>query len=161
MTIRKAAERDVPRILEIYNQAVAATTATFDTEPRSLEDRLSWFRKHGPRHPVLVAEEGGAVRGWASLSPWSDRSAYDASVEISVYVDEQERGKGIGRALMEAIVAEARALRHHTVLARITADNPVSIHLHEALGFSHAGTVREVGFKFGRWLDVVTMQIML
>ena len=161
MTIRKAEERDVPRITEIYNQAVAKTTATFDTEPRSLEDRLSWFEKHGPKHPVLVADDGGRILGWASLSHWSDRAAYDASVEISVYVEEGMRGKGIGRALMEAVVAEAHALRHHTILARITADNPVSIHLHEALGFSNAGTVREVGFKFGRWLDVVTMQIML
>ena len=160
MNIRRAEEGDVPRIMEIYNQAVLATTATFDVEPRSLEDRREWFGKHGSKHPVLVAGDGEA-QGWASLSRWSDRAAYHASVEISVYVDEKARGKGMGRALMEAIVAEARRLGHHTILARIAGDNPVSIHLHEALGFVMAGTVREVGFKFGRWLDVVTMQLML
>ncbi len=110
---------------------------------------------------MLVAEEGGRVAGWASLSPYSDREAYARTVEISVYIDEAYRRRGAGRLLMERIIGEGRDLGHHAILAHITADNHVSIRLHEALGFWRVGTLREVGVKFGRLLDVEVMQLLL
>jgi phosphinothricin acetyltransferase len=153
--------QDVERITEIYNQAVLSTTATFDTRPQSVEEQRQWFTRHGGPHPVLVAEEDRRVAGWASLSPYSDREAYARTVEISVYVAEISRRRGAGRLLMERIIAEARSLGHHVILARITADNQVSIRLHETLGFFRVGTLREVGVKFGRLLDVEVMQLLL
>ncbi len=160
-TIRSAAPGDLDRINEIYNQAVSTTTATFDTEPKSPEERRAWFEEHGPRHPVLVAEDGGRISGWASLSPYSDRAAYSRTVEISIYISEEKRGRGIGKRLMKAIVEEGRRLGHHAILARIAQDNPVSIRLHEWAGFFMVGTMKEVGFKFGRLLDVHLMQLLL
>jgi len=110
---------------------------------------------------VLVAAARSTVYGWASLSRWSDRPAYDSSVEVSVYVAKEHRGKGIGRKLLAALVEEGRAHGHHALLGRISADNTVSIRLHEALGFSVVGLLKEVGFKFGRWLDVSIMELLL
>ena len=161
MIIRKATEKDLGPINEIYNQAVTTTTATFDTEPKTLEERRQWFEHHGPAHPVLVAQSEAGVCGWASLSEYSPRAAYARTVEISIYISEESRGKGIGKRLLHAILAEARALGHHTILARITADNPVSVRLHENAGFEMVGTMREVGFKFGRLLDVHIMQLVM
>src|SRR5437867_3687662 len=98
--IRPATAADQQRIMEIYNDAVLNTTATFDTEPRTMEKQMAWFSNHRKNHPVLVAEEDGDVIGWASLSPWSDRCAYETTVEVSVYVDEHHRGRGIGGKLL-------------------------------------------------------------
>ncbi len=159
--IRDAVMNDAERIAAIYNQAVVATTATFDVEPRSLEAQRRWLTAHGGRHPVIVHEEGGEVRGWASLSAWSDRAAYDGTSELSVYVDERHHGVGIGTALVRELVARARALGLHTIVSRITAGNPASVRLHEAFGFVMVGTMREVGRKFDRWLDVLVMQLLL
>ncbi len=161
MTIRDAHAGDLFRINEIYTQAVRATTATFDTEPGTMEERTAWFGRHGSAHPVLVAEEGGAVLGWASLSPYSDRAAYGRTVEDSVYVDEGCRGRGIGKALLGALLDRARQLGHHAVIARIAQDNPASMRLHEAAGFFAAGTLKEVGVKFGKVLDVHFLELLL
>jgi L-amino acid N-acyltransferase YncA len=152
---------DAERIAAIYNQAVLATTVTFDIEPRGLRSQQQWLAAHGERHPVIVEEEVGLVRGWASLSPWSDRAAYGTTAELSVYVDEAHRGRGIGAALVRELVERARRLGYHTIVSRITAGNPASIRLHERAGFVLIGTMREVGRKFGRWLDVVLMQLIL
>src|SRR6266404_1187680 len=103
LTIRPATHADQQRIMEIYNDAVLNTTATFDTEPRTFEKQVTWFRNHKKNHPVYVAEEDGKVIGWASLSPWSDRCAYDTTVEVSVYIDSDFRGKGIGGKLLEKV----------------------------------------------------------
>ena len=159
-TLRTATENDQPSILEIYNDAVLHLTATFDEEPRSIEKQMEWFRKHGKRHPVLVSEENGVITGWASLSPWSDRCAYDSTVEISVYIHKEYRGKGLGRKLLEAVIEEGKKADNHTVIARITTENEISIRLHEKLGFKSIGTMKEVGYKFGRFLDVHMMQLM-
>jgi len=156
--IRPATASDQPAIMEIYNDAVLHTTATFDTEPRTVEKQAEWFAKHKKNHPVMVAEQEGRVIGWASLSPWSDRCAYDTTVEVSVYVQADSRGKGIGKRLLEMITLEGRKVNNHTVLSRITQGNEVSIHLHELLGYQHVGVMKEVGFKFGRFLDVHVMQ---
>ncbi len=158
-TIRLATESDQQAIMEIYNDAVQNTTATFDTEPRSLQSQMEWFRKHKKNHPVFIAEENNRVVGWASLSPWSDRCAYDTTVEVSVYIHNGFRGQGIGSQLLEIITLEGKKVNNHTVISRITQGNEVSIHLHEKFGYRHIGVMKEVGFKFGKFLDVHLMQL--
>ncbi len=161
LTIRHAERSDVERIAVIYNEAVRTTTATFDTEPKSVEEQLEWFESHDARHPVLVAEIVGRVVGWACLTKWSERPAYDDTAETSFYVHSEYRGQGIGRKLKEATIDEARRLGFHTLLARVAEGSDASIHLNESLGFVRAGTLKEVGRKFGRLLDVHIFQKML
>ena len=159
--VRPASSWDLPAILEIYNEAVRTTTATFDLEPRTPEAHRAWFEAHGPRHPVLVTEEGGVVIAWASLSPWSLRPAYAGTVEDSVYVAEGHRGRGVGRLLLQALVAEAVKAGHHSLVGRVCTESAASIRLHEALGFRPAGVLKEAGLKFGRRLDVLNLQLLL
>lgn len=149
---------DIPAITAIYNEAVLTTVATFDTEPKSETDRAAWFAVHDSRHPVLVAEVEGQVVGWASLSKWSERLAYADTAEISLYVQSSQRGRGIGKCLVEALVAEGEKAGLHTLIARIGAGNQVSVRLHQAAGFEHIGVMREVGRKFDQLLDVHLMQ---
>jgi L-amino acid N-acyltransferase YncA len=151
----------MPRLAEIYNDAVRTTVATFDTKPRSVGDQLTWWRHHDERHPVRVAVRKEALLGWSSLSPWSERPAYAATAEDSVYVDSEARGKGIGRALLADLIDQARAWRYHTLLARVAGGNPVSLRLHTSAGFREVGVMREVGFKFERWVDVHLLQRMI
>jgi len=159
--IRPARAADLKRILDIYNHEVVHSTATYDMHPRSAAQQRDWFKHHGASHPVLVAERGGAVGGWASLSPWAERAAYDRSVETSVYVALESRGQGCGTILLAALIDRARTLGHHAVLARISADNEASVRLHQKAGFFVAGTLKEVGIKFGRMLDVVILELLL
>lgn len=159
--IRRGVCDDLPAITDIYNEAILTTTATFDTEPKTLEERLQWFQAHDERHPVLVAVLDGKVVGWASLSRWSDRCAYDETAETSFYVKSEFRGQGIGRTLKDAIIEEARRVRYHTLIARVAEGSQESLHLNESAGFVHVGTLKEVGRKFGRLLDVHIMQKML
>jgi phosphinothricin acetyltransferase len=161
ITIRRAELSDAQAIADIYNEAILTTTATFDTQPKSVEERTQWLQAHDERHPVLVAEVDGQVVGWTSLTRWSDRCAYDDTGETSFYVHSSHRGRGIGRQLKEAIIAEAQRLHYHTLIARIAEGSRESIHLNERAGFVHVGTLKEVGFKFGRRLDVHLMQKML
>ena len=158
LIIRLAKLEDLDSITQIYNEAVQKTVATFDTEPKTFQEQISWFENHGPKYPIFVAELDGVVTGWASLSKWSDRCAYSDTAEISLYVKEEFRGRGMGRKLLEAIVPQGEKLGLHTVIARIAEGNRISIHLHELLGFEHIGMMREVGRKFGRLLDVYLMQ---
>lgn len=160
LTLRKAALKDLPAITDIYNQAILTTTATFDTNIKTPEEQKAWFAKHGVKYPILVALEGGEIVGWASMSPWSDRCAYADTAEISLYVREDWRGKGVGRKLSGALLKAAREGGLHTAIARIAEGNDVSIHLAESLGFKHIGVMREVGKKFGKLLDVYMMQII-
>ncbi len=154
LRLRGATAEDAPGMVRIYNEAVRSTTATFDTDPRSEASQREWLRHHGPRHPVLVAEVADDVVGWASLTAWSDRRAYDGTAEVSFYVRSDYRGRGVGRRLLAANVAGADALGYHVLLARIADDNAVSVHLHEAVGFRRVGVMHQVGFKFDRWIDV-------
>jgi L-amino acid N-acyltransferase YncA len=157
-TIKPATPEHLPAITEIYNEAILKTTATFDTEPKTLEEQKTWFDNHGYKYPVLVAEQEGSVVGWASLSKWSDRCAYSDTAEVSLYVKEEHRGKGIGRKLLEAIIAAGQKSGLHTVIARISQDGEASVNLHRSMGFEHIGTMRQVGRKFGKLLDVHLMQ---
>lgn len=161
LVIRKAADTDVAAITAIYNEAIETTTATFDIEPKTETDRADWLAAHTGRYPVLVAELNGTVVGWTSLTRWSERAGYDDAAETALYVQSEYRGQGIGWALKERMIEEARRLKFHTLLVRVTEDSEASIHLNEAAGFVRVGTLKEAGRKFGRRLDVLIMQKML
>ncbi len=161
VTIRRAQFADAAAIADVYNEAILTTTATFDTEPKTTEDRAEWLRSHDAKYPVLVAEADGQVVGWACLTRWSDRPAYDGTAETSFYVHSTHRGQGIGRMLKEAIVEEARRIGYHTLIARVAEGSQESLHLNERAGFVQVGVLKEVGRKFGRWLDVYILQLML
>lgn len=159
MMIRDALNDDLPGIFEIYDREVLHGTSTFDTEPKNQPQRAEWFAGHRtPKYPALVAVEpdhgASRVLGWATLTPWSVRCAYARAAESSVYVHQTCRGRGVGRALMEQIIARAACHGVAVVLARIVEGNPASLRLHEALGFATVGVMRRVGEKFGRILDV-------
>ena len=156
--IRRAVQDDLNTITEIYNEAILTTDATFDTEPRTAGEQRRWFTNHGPRNPILVAELNRVVIGWASLSEWSPRRAYSNAAEVSLYVQEGFRRRGIGKKLLRALVKEGENAGLHTIIARITTDNRQSIRLHEKEGFEHIGVMREVGQKAGKLLDVCLMQ---
>ena len=161
LQIRRATIDDVAAITEIYNEAILTTTATFDTEPKTLAERTMWLRSHDDRFPVFVGVLGGKVVGWACLSAWSDRCAYAETAETSFYVKSDYRGKGIGRKLKEATIAEARRLNFHTLIARVAEGSSESLHLNESTGFAQVGKLKEVGVKFGKRLDVHILQLML
>ena len=157
MHIRNAEITDLEALLDIYNYEVEHGTATFDTEPRTYEQRKEWFYEHNiDNHPLIVADMDGQAVGYASLSAYRPKDAYRSTVELSVYVDPGYRGKGIASRLMTAILEMARDDdRTHLVISVITGSNAASIHLHEKLGFTYSGTIREVGFKHGQYLDIV------
>ncbi len=160
LLIRRAEEKDIPAITRIYNEAVLNTAATFHLEPVSTEERSSWLARHDGTRPVLVAESEGTLVGWASLSRWNPKQAYDGTVELSVYVDRNARGGGIGKALMEELISRARG-KLHTIISLITEGNEVSMKLHRQLGFEQSGVIREAGYKFEQYLDVTIWQLML
>jgi len=155
---RPAKPEDVTDINNIYNEVILNTQATFDLEPKTLEERVLWMNEHGEKHPVVVAELDKKVVGWAALSRWSDKKAYDTTAEVSVYVDINHRNHGIGKKLLDLITIEGRSAGLHCILSRITEGNEVSINVHVALGYKHIGIMKEVGFKFGKFLDVYLLQ---
>jgi L-amino acid N-acyltransferase YncA len=161
IAVRPALNEDLAAITEIYNDAILTTTATFDTEPKTEAGQIAWFQAHGGRFAVVVADRERMIVGWASLSMWSDRPAYDDTAETSVYVRTEFRGQGIGRRLEEALIELAKRSRFHTLIARIAGESTVSLRLHESLGYVRIGTMKEVGRKFGRLLDVHMLQKML
>jgi len=162
LAVRLATEADAAAIRDIYNREVQASTVTFDLVPRDLAQQLAWLAAHDGAYPATVATTaGGEVVGFGSLSPWRDRPAYSTSVEDSVYVREDQRGRGVGRALLADLLERATAHGFHAVFARIVGGHEASIALHVAQGFEVAGVEREVGRKFGRWLDVVVLEQIL
>lgn len=163
MKIRAATLDDIPGILEIYNEAVANTTATYDYDPVTLEDRIAWFEEHRrDEFPVFVAVNNtGDVLGWSSLSRYRSRPGYNLTTENSIYVAAHQRGKGIGKLLMPPLIDGARTRGIHAIVAGIDAENEVSIRLHAAFGFEKVAHFKEVGFKFGRWLDVIYLELLL
>ncbi|MCC7515135.1 MAG: N-acetyltransferase [Bacteroidia bacterium] len=160
MEIRSATADDIPFITEVYNDAIINTTATFDTEVKSIEDRMLWFKNHDGNHPIIVAENDGVLSGWASLTAWSDRCAYNGTAEVSVYVHKEHRGRGIGKALLEILILKGESKGLHYLLSRIASGNEASIHLHTIFGFRHIGIMKEVGFKFGNYVDVHLMELL-
>ncbi|MDZ4289165.1 MAG: N-acetyltransferase family protein [Prosthecobacter sp.] len=160
-TIRPATVADLPAINAIYNHYVLHSTCTYQTVPSTEAERAEWFAAHGPKHPVIVAEESGEVIGWGSLSRFHPRQAYENSVEDSIYLRHDCRGRGLGKALLTELLRLAVEIGHHTVLGGADTEQLSSIALHERLGFVKVSHLKEVGYKHGRWLDVVWMQKML
>ena len=159
--IRPATETDLPAINEIYNHYVLHSTCTYQDEPSTPDERRAWFAAHDPLHPVSVYEQDGQILGWASLSRFHLRSAYRNTVENSVYVRPALHRRGIGSLLLAHTITQARDLGHRTILALIDADQTASVTLHLKFGFEQVAHLRQVGFKFGRWLDVVYLQLLL
>lgn len=163
MKIRAATPDDIPGILEIYNEAVINTTATYDYEPVTLENRIAWFEEHcADRYPVFVAIHSlGDVVGWSSLNRYRYRRGYNFTAENSIYVAANQRGKGLGKLLMPPLIDGARTRGLHAIVAGIDAQNEASMRLHAAFGFEKVAHFKEVGFKFDRWLDVVYLELLL
>ena len=154
--IRSANHEDLPAIVEIYNEGGVATTASYDIEPVTLEERAAWFeRLRNQGHPVLFLEENGRVVGFASYGSFRDKAAYLHTVEHSVYVAEGRRSNGVGRMLLGALLDHARGRGVHIMVGVLDADNMASRAFHKSLGFIESAVLPEVGRKFGRWLDVV------
>ena len=161
-TVRLAERRDAGAIRAIYNLEVAESTVTFDLVPRTLDEQVDWIDAHSGAHPAVVAaDDSGEVVGFGSLSPFKERPAYSPTVEDSVYVRRDRRGRGVGRLLLDELLRLAVDHGFHSVMARIVGNHEASIALHVACAFELVGTEREVGRKFGRWLDVVELQRML
>jgi phosphinothricin acetyltransferase len=159
--IRSATAADLGAIREIYNDYVSHSTCTFQIEPDTEAERLAWFCGRSPAHPVIVAEAAGEVVGWAALSKWNARGGYARTVEASVYIRHDRQRRGLGKALMLDLIERARAAGHHTIIGGACTEQAASLALQAALGFEQVACFREVGYKFGRWLDVAYMQLLL
>lgn len=165
--IRKGRREDISALLDIYNYEIIHGTATFDLQPKTLAERMQWFEEHQTEmHPLLVAElpleessdsapTQSIAAGYATLSSYRPKAAYDSTAELSLYISPACRGRGVATALMQAILQAARECSElHMVVSVITGGNAASIHLHEKFGFTHCGTLHEVGFKHGAYRDV-------
>ncbi|WP_059282668.1 GNAT family N-acetyltransferase [Bacillus coahuilensis] len=159
--IRYAEEKDLPDLVEIYNEAIRTLNATFDTKEKSVEERKAWFSSYGEKYPLIVYEDQGKVVGYASLSPYNIKPAYRLTVELSIYISNAYRGKGIGNKLIVEILREGKIRAFHTVISGITGGNKGSVHLHKKNGFKEAGVIKEVGYKFNQWHDVYYYQKFL
>jgi phosphinothricin acetyltransferase len=161
VTVRPATAADLPAVDAIYNHYVTSSTSTFQTVPGTAAERLAWFEAHGAAHPVTVAVDGDEIVGWGALSAYNRRQAYARTVEDSIYVRHDCHRRGAGRALLADLLERAGALGHHTVIAVCSADSAASVALHQAFGFVEKGRLAELGYKLGRWVDVVYLQRML
>ncbi|MEK7474791.1 MAG: N-acetyltransferase family protein [Candidatus Coatesbacteria bacterium] len=163
LLVRPAGPVDAVAINAIYNHWVLTSTATYQTEPSGLEETRTQLASHGPLHPMIVAvldgtARGGEVVGWGSLSPFHGREAYARTVENSVYVHPERLRRGIGSALLARLISLGSVAGHRVIVARIDAEQVPSLALHAKHGFTRAGELRQVGYKFDRWLDVIYMQ---
>jgi L-amino acid N-acyltransferase YncA len=161
IVVRAATANDLPAINDIYNYYVFHSTCTYQETAEPMESRRVWFEKHGERHPVTVAEMNGKVVGWGSLSAYHARSAYRFTVENSVYIDHQFHRRGIGAIILADLIERARALGHRAIIAGIDGDQMASVKLHEKFGFEKVGQLKQVGFKFEQWLDVIYMELLI
>ena len=162
MDVRDATAADAAAIAAIYNQGIEDRVATLETELRSAEERAAWIAARGPRHPVLLAVDGaGAATGWASLNQFNPRPAYDHVVDFSVYVAREQRGRGVGDALLSALETRARALGYHKLVLAAFPSNAPGMRLYERHGFVSVGIYHEQGLLDGRWVDVVVMEKLL
>ncbi|MDD1510028.1 GNAT family N-acetyltransferase [Pseudomonas sp. CNPSo 3701] len=163
IAIRNAAADDLPALLAIYNDAVLNTTAIWNENPVDLANRKAWFEARGAQgYPILVAvDEAQQVLGYASFGDWRPFEGFCNTVEHSVYVRHDTRGRGLGPLLMQTLIERAREVGKHVMVAAIESGNVASVRLHERLGFSVTGQMPQVGCKFGRWLDLTFMQLIL
>ncbi len=161
MRIRLATLDDAEAIRGIYNPEVLESTVTFDLVPRSLAEQQAWIDAHAGAHPAIVAESEGVICGFGALTAYKERPAYRTSVEDSVYVHRSYQGKGVGNLILTSLVKLAADHGFHAMFARIVGGHDASIRLHEKCGFETIGIEREVGRKFGQWLDVAVMQRLI
>ncbi|QVM96230.1 MULTISPECIES: GNAT family N-acetyltransferase [unclassified Pseudomonas] len=161
--LRDAVPADLPGIREIYNDAVLNTTAIWNEQAVDLANRQAWFdARQAQGYPILVAvDAGGQVLGYASFGDWRPFEGFRHTVEHSVYIRSDQRGNGLGPRLMQALIERARACNKHVMVAAIESGNSASIRLHQRLGFTLNGQMPQVGVKFGRWLDLTFMQLIL
>jgi phosphinothricin acetyltransferase len=160
--IRNASETDLPPILDIYNHVIINTTAVYSEQPHTLKMRQDWYNDRVAHNfPVFVADDGGDVAGFATFGHFRVWPCYRYTVELSVYVAEGHRGKGISKLLLKALTARAIEMNIHVMIAGISADNSISLALHQSFGFTEVAHFKEVGYKFGRWLDLKFLQLTL
>jgi L-amino acid N-acyltransferase YncA len=161
--LRDATQADVPRICAIHNQGIEDRVATLDVDPHTLNEQLEWFRRHGSRHPVVVAETATArdIIGWASLNQFSARPAYRYVADLSVYVDRGWRGKGVGTLLLRAIEARAHSCGYHKIVLSAFPFNQAGMRLYEKFGFRTVGIYHEQGLIDGHWVDTIIMEKLL
>lgn len=160
--IRKATENDLVAMLDIYNEIILHTTAVYDYKPHTMEMRRQWWEtKQQQGFPVFVAEEEGRLVGFSSIGPFRAWAAYQYSVENSVYVAAEARGKGIGKLLIPPLIEAAREMGLHTIIAGIDATNESSLQLHRHFGFEEVAHFKQVGWKFDRWLDLKFLQLII
>jgi len=162
-TVRCTHERHAAAILAIFNHAIANSTALYDYQPRALDSMGPWFAaKDKGNFPVIGIEDGdGQLIAFGSYGTFRAWPAYKYTVEHSVYVRHDQRGRGLGKAIMQLLIAAAREQNLHAMVGGIDATNAGSIALHAGLGFQHVGTMPQVGFKFGKWLDLALYQLIL
>lgn len=162
MLIRPASLADVPAILDIYNWAVFNTAATYDYEPHTLAQRIEWFSAHQrDAYPVWVAEANGQVVGWSSLSRYKERVGYRFTAEDSIYIAPAFHGQGLSKRLLPPLLDAARAMNLHVIVAGVDSENEASLRLHTRFGFEQVARFKQVGYKFGRWLDVIYLELVL
>lgn len=161
VVVRDAREADNAPIAAIWNHEAVATATTTATEPRTPNAQRAWLRAHGAEYPVVVAADGAEVLAFGALAPYRPMPSYRWTVEDSVYVRDGDRGKGLGGLVLDRLVTLGRARGHHSMIARVTAVNEPSLRLHQRHGFTTVGVERAVARKLGRWLDVVTLQLVL
>jgi L-amino acid N-acyltransferase YncA len=159
--LRDATAADVPRICSIHNQGIEDRVATLDVDPHTLDEQMEWFRRHGPRHPVIVAESAGDIIGWASLNRFSARPAYRFVADLSVYIDRHWRGKGIGTVLLREIEERAQILGYHKIVLAAFPFNQAGMRLYERFGFRTVGIYHEQGLIDGHWVDTIIMEKVL
>ncbi|HTC00623.1 MAG TPA: GNAT family N-acetyltransferase [Ferruginibacter sp.] len=160
--VRTATANDLPAMLVIYNDIIINTTAVYDYEPHTIEMRRQWFTtKQEQGFPVFVAEENGVIVGFSSFGTFRAWTGFNHTVENSIYVSAEHRGKGIGKLLLPPLIDAAKELKLHAIVAGIDATNMVSIKLHEKFGFVEVAHFKEVGYKFDRWLDLVFMELIV
>jgi phosphinothricin acetyltransferase len=155
-------ERDLPEVLVIYNEIILNTTAVYDYQPHTIDMRAQWFEaKKRDGLPVFIAEDEGRVAGFSSIGPFRAWAAYHYSVENSVYVASERRGRGIGRLLLAPLIDVANSMGMHVIIASIDALNDASLRLHQSFGFKEVAHFKEVGYKFGKWLDLKFLELIL
>ena len=161
LAVREAGEADLPCIVRVYNHYVVHGTALWRETPTDLEERRRWLRDRRPAHPVLIAEWAGRVAGYGAIGPFRAFPGYDRTGEHAVYVDPALHRRGVGRALLEALIRRGRAAGLDALIGAISADQPASLGLHAACGFREVGRLPGVGRKHGRRLDLVLVQLEL
>ena len=161
VSIRPATPDHAPAICTIYNQGIEDRIATLETELRTPEERRQWMAARAPRHPVVVAETGGTVVGWGSLNSFNPRPAYDHVVDLSVYVERAWRGRGVGRALLQHLLALAKGAGYHKMVLATFPHNEAGVTLYRRMGFIPVGVYHEQGQLDGQWVDVLIMERLL